>query len=55
MPVASGQAKEVDAFVILTVGTDCNVGKMTAQLQLTKRVERRRSGPVSLLPGKRGS
>lgn len=34
LPVASGLAKEVDALVVLAVGTDCNVGKMTAQLQL---------------------
>ncbi len=33
--VASGLAKEVEPLVVLTVGTDCNVGKMTAQLQLT--------------------
>ncbi len=36
LPVASGRAKAVDPFVILTVGTDCNVGKMTSQLQITK-------------------
>ena len=34
LPVASGLAKEVEALVVLAVGTDCNVGKMTAQLQL---------------------
>jgi uncharacterized NAD-dependent epimerase/dehydratase family protein len=38
LPVASGAAKTVDPYVVLTVGTDCNVGKMTAQLQLTQKL-----------------
>jgi uncharacterized NAD-dependent epimerase/dehydratase family protein len=41
LPIASGLAKEVDPLVVLTVGTDCNVGKMTAQLQLTKKLNDR--------------
>lgn len=41
LPVATGKAKEVAPFVILTVGTDCNVGKMTAQLQLVDRLNAR--------------
>ena len=32
--VATGRVREVDATVVLTVGTDCNIGKMTTQLQL---------------------
>ena len=40
LPVASGKAKAVDPFVILTVGTDCNVGKMTSQLQITEALNR---------------
>ncbi|MFN0181613.1 MAG: DUF1611 domain-containing protein [Gemmatimonadales bacterium] len=35
LPIAAGLARLVDPYVVLTVGTDCNVGKMTAQLQLT--------------------
>jgi uncharacterized NAD-dependent epimerase/dehydratase family protein len=41
LPIASGLAKSVEPLVVLTVGTDCNVGKMTAQLQLTRRLNDR--------------
>jgi uncharacterized NAD-dependent epimerase/dehydratase family protein len=41
LPVASGKAKTVEPFVILTVGTDCNVGKMTSQLQITRQLNGR--------------
>lgn len=34
LPVSQGKARLVDAFSVLTVGTDCNIGKMTAALQL---------------------
>jgi uncharacterized NAD-dependent epimerase/dehydratase family protein len=34
LDVATGKTRDLDATVVLTVGTDCNIGKMTAQLQL---------------------
>ena len=41
IPVATGLARDVAALVVLTVGTDCNVGKMTAQLQLVQQLNAR--------------
>jgi uncharacterized NAD-dependent epimerase/dehydratase family protein len=41
LPIAGGRAKETEAFRVLTVGTDCNVGKMTAQLQLVRSLKER--------------
>jgi uncharacterized NAD-dependent epimerase/dehydratase family protein len=34
--VAEGRSADVDADVVLTVGTDCSVGKMTAALELVE-------------------
>ena len=40
LPVSTGRAREVDATIILTVGTDCNIGKMTAALQVRDGLRR---------------
>lgn len=34
LPVSQGKARALDALSVLTVGTDCNIGKMTAALQV---------------------
>ena len=34
LDVSRGRVRDVAATVVLTVGTDCNIGKMTTQLQL---------------------
>jgi uncharacterized NAD-dependent epimerase/dehydratase family protein len=34
LDVSNGRVRNVSATVVLTVGTDCNIGKMTTQLQL---------------------
>ncbi|HVH08446.1 MAG TPA: DUF1611 domain-containing protein [Gemmatimonadales bacterium] len=41
LPVADGLAAEVDAYVVHTVGSDCNVGKMTAQVELRNALTKR--------------
>jgi uncharacterized NAD-dependent epimerase/dehydratase family protein len=41
LPVSSGKARLVEPFTVLTVGTDCNIGKMTAGLQLRDALARR--------------
>ena len=34
LDVSRGRVLSIDATVVLTVGTDCNIGKMTTQLQI---------------------
>ena len=48
LPVSSGRVREIDgrATVVLTVGSDCNIGKMTTQLQVRDAL-RARGVPVA--------
>jgi uncharacterized NAD-dependent epimerase/dehydratase family protein len=42
LPVAAGRVRDVASTVVLTVGTDCNIGKMTASLQLRDGLRKRK-------------
>lgn len=39
LPVSTGLARLVDPFTVLMVGTDCNLGKMTAGLEIRRGME----------------
>lgn len=41
LPIADGRAAAVDAYVVHAVGSDCNVGKMTAMLEVRNALVRR--------------
>jgi uncharacterized NAD-dependent epimerase/dehydratase family protein len=41
LDVGYGRVRELDATIVLTVGTDCNIGKMTTQLQVQQAVRAR--------------
>ena len=41
LPVSSGKVRDVNATVILTVGSDCNIGKMTTQLAVRESLKDR--------------
>ncbi|UPV74810.1 DUF1611 domain-containing protein [Halorussus limi] len=49
LSVAQGVADEVEAEVVLTVGTDCSVGKMTATMELLEAA-RERGADVGFVP-----
>jgi len=42
LTVAMGRVRKLDATVVLTVGTDCNIGKMTSALQIRDALRARK-------------
>jgi uncharacterized NAD-dependent epimerase/dehydratase family protein len=54
LTVSNGVAGEVDAEVILTVGTDCSVGKMTATLELYEAARERGADAAFIPTGQTG-
>ena len=43
LPVSTGRVREVKSTVVLSVGTDCNIGKMTAMLQVRDGLRKRKA------------
>jgi len=54
LPVASARVREVDARVVLTVGSDCNVGKMTAAWEIARALEGRGQRAAFVATGQTG-
>lgn len=54
IPIASGRARLVAARRVLTVGTDCNVGKMVTALELRKALQARRRDAAFVATGQTG-
>jgi len=54
LPVAALRAAAIDAEVVLTVGSDCNVGKMTAAWALTEELGRRGERAAFVATGQTG-
>ena len=53
-PIAARRAAGVEATVVLTVGSDCNVGKMTVSLETRAELERRSLRAAFVATGQTG-
>lgn len=54
LPVACGRALEAQSFIVLTVGTDCSVGKMTVSLELVRSADKRGKTSAFVATGQTG-
>lgn len=54
LAVAAGRTRETEATIVLTVGTDCNIGKMTTQLQLRDALRARGENVAFAATGQTG-
>ncbi len=54
LPVACGLALKVPAYIVLTVGSDCSVGKMTVSLELNKVAQARGKSSKFVATGQTG-
>ncbi len=54
LPVGNAQVLSVPAQVVLTVGSDCAIGKMTASLEIEKSLVRRGRKPLFVPTGQTG-
>lgn len=54
LPVASGKVLGEKSFIVLTVGSDCSVGKMTTSLELVKSAEKRHLSSGFVATGQTG-
>jgi uncharacterized NAD-dependent epimerase/dehydratase family protein len=54
LAVGAGRALALESEIILTVGSDCNVGKMTAAWAATRELERRGEKAVFVATGQTG-
>jgi uncharacterized NAD-dependent epimerase/dehydratase family protein len=54
LPIASGRQRDLAATIVLTVGTDCNIGKMTTQLQVRDALRARGARVAFVATGQTG-
>ena len=54
LTVSDGIARELDATIVLTVGTDCSVGKMTATMEIVDSLRERGVSACAIPTGQTG-